>query len=840
MMASTEPNIEKHLELLNRRMLISGWQEAEDALRLEAGDDVADQVIKTYRERMGVPDELGPGSVPDRPEIDWEPRPDIESPRWLFAKKHLGIPDAAIDGVDQVSSEILRLIGRPNRPSITTRGLVLGHVQSGKTTNFLSVAAKAADNGYGLVIVLAGVHNSLRRQTQDRAEKVLIHNRPLWWCGTKVGDFVNDGNPPSTHLAGHGKRGLLVVKKHPTVLRRLADWLENESERQLSELSVLVIDDEADQAGLDVSSGPERRGIHKQLHRIINLQTPGGGLRVAYVGYTATPYANILTTQDETGLYPKDFIYPLPKPGGYIGSEDLFGEDRIGQPIRLETDGSSEILTNGLKDAVRWFVLATAARAALMGSVELFHSSMLIHTTQKQVVQKSYRPVIEEFLGALSDEFQINESIMQEFYFSALAEVPARKGQGSAFIDEDPAEWSEVRTFIPVVLERLINRTAAGEGFVEDGHAQRAHSGVIVDNSAVEWVDRLTYSDLEAGEPGVTIIAIGGNTLSRGLTLEGLVCSYFARNSRTYDTLMQMGRWFGYRPGYRHLVRVWTTPELLAGFLELNKVEEELREELQWMHATGISPGQYGPRIRLSATLNVTRAAAMRSVRRKISYSDTRVELGWLDLSPDSLVANQDLAAQLATDLGSPNSVVTPSLLFCDVPMNRIAKFIFGYRYHPMEKRLDIPSLQRYLEKEKDNLGLWNVLFKSLDGGDSAVFDFGGAVGNVKTVRRSREAHVDVAFINSLVDSGDHRLDMGRQAPTGEAFYRSEDEPPLLMVYAIDPTSAPRNGARAPLDATVAPISFALVLPKSMSTVNYIAPIVAELDEAPDLGDFHD
>ena len=840
-MAHIKKDIETILEHFDRRILNGGWQEAEDALRLEEGDDLANQVINVFRERMGIPID-SPEIFLDPPDADWQLLQDFESPRWMFAKKNLGLPMTAIDGADQVSSEILRLIGRPDRPSITTRGLVLGHVQSGKTTNFLSVAAKATDNGYHLVIVLAGVHNSLRRQTQNRAERVLVHNRPLWWCGTKVGDFVSDGNPPSTHLAGPGKRGLLVVKKHPTILRRLADWLEDESAGRLSELSILVVDDEADQAGLDVSSSPEREGIHKQLHRIINLHSPGGGFRVAYVGYTATPYANILAKQDKSGLYPKDFIYPLPKPDGYLGSEDLFGEDRVGQPIRLETDNSKEILTGGLIDAIRWFVVATAARGAMNGSVESFHSSMLIHTTQGREKQKSYRPVIEEYLLGLANEFRYNESTLEEFYTSVLADVPTRGTGKVEFVDEESVDWSEVRKFVPIVLDRLINRTPSGEQFVEDNHPQRAHSGVIVDNSAVDWIDRLTYSDREAGEPGVTIIAIGGNTLSRGLTLEGLVCSYFARNSRTYDTLMQMGRWFGYRPGYRHLVRVWTTPGLLAGFLELNKVEEELREELRWMHATGIRPDQYGPRIRLSATLNVTRAAAMRSVRREISYSDTRVELGWLDLSIEALKANQDAAIELSSATGSaPAEDVGPSRLFRGVPLEHVAKFIFDFNYHSMERRLDLPSLQRYLEKEGENLTRWNVLFKSIGSGDSAEFDFGGAVGKVRTVRRSRESIVEVAFINSLVDSGDHRLDMEGNKPAGEAFYRSANEPPLLMVYAIDPTSKPKNMSRAPLDAVLTPISFALVLPKSMTTVNYVAPDVAELDEDPDFGDFqHD
>ena len=836
-MANEQPNIVKYLAILESYMLDGRWQEGEDALRLEVGDELAEKVIRIFRATMGLPD----APIPEAPEDEgaWEIRDEADSPRWLFARDHLGLPAAAVADVHDVSSEILKLIGSPERGSITTRGLVLGHVQSGKTTNFLSVAAKAADNGYDLVIILAGMHNSLRRQTQNRAERALVHQQKLWWSGTRVGDFITDGNPPASHLAGNGKRGLLVVKKNSVILRRLADWLETESSSDRSRLSVLVIDDEADQAGLDVTAGLERAGIHEQLYRIINFKSRENGMRVAYVGYTATPYANILTTQEDTGLYPKDFIYPLRKPDGYIGAEELFGEGQVGEPIRLETDFSNEILTTGLKEAIRWFVLATAARAALNGSVDSFHSSMLIHTTQLQEEQKRYRPVIEDFLRQIKKEFQVDESVFMHLYNSMLADVPARQGGGDGFVDEHSASWPEVRIFIATVLERLINREPAGAQFSEDGHVQQAHSGVIVDNSAVDWIDRLTYSDVAAGEPGVTIIAIGGNTLSRGLTLEGLVCSYFARNAKNYDTLMQMGRWFGYRPGYRHLVRIWTTPTLLAGFLELNKVEEELREELTWMRESNIPPAKYGPRIRLSATLNVTRAAAIKSARKEISYSDTRVDLGWLDLSSEALSANQAAVSRLVAGLSESDEDVSPSRLFRNVPLRFVADFLFEYQYHAQEKRVDLPSLRRYLQKEEMRLQHWNVLFKSLDGDKNSEFDFGGGVGSVETVVRSRLSVLEVAFINSVVQPEDMRIDCGGSPAADHARYRSINEPPLLVVYAIDPTSEPRaNSARSALNATTTPISFAVDFPTSSSTVEYIVPIVVDTDESPDLGDF--
>jgi len=707
-------------------------------------------------------------------------------------------------------------------------------VQSGKTTSFLSVAAKALDNDYDLVIILAGVHNSLRRQTQERAVRTLVHKPERWWLGTAVGDFRRDGNSLSSHLAGNGKRGLLVVKKHSTILCKLADWLEEESDTALRNLAVLVIDDEADQAGLDVSTGGELAGVHKQLKRIVNLKTAEQKRRCAYLAYTATPYANILTSQDDYGLYPSDFIYPLDPPSSYIGSRELFGEGRVGSPVQLETeisDDSDEILTAGLKDAIRWFVLATAARAGLGTPLDSFNSSMLVHTTQLTEEQIAYRPAIEGYIADLVEEFSNHPDEMRKFYEDALRQVPAGEFEGAGYLAERTATWAEVEPHLPTVLGRLVNRTEAGEPFTEDGLLQHAHSGVIVDNSKVSHVDRLTYSDPTAGEPSVTVIAIGGNTLSRGLTLEGLVCSYFVRTARNYDSLMQMGRWFGFRAGYRHLLRIWTTQGLLDWFQELDQVEQDLRRELDWMTTQGFSPGDYGPRIRTSPNMNITRQAAMKSVSRDISFSDHRIDPSWLDLDDAVLEANQAAARELASELGGAEIVGGGSLLFRGVPLSRIRSFLEGYGFHPEEKRLDRPSLYSYIDREADYLHEWNVIFKSSARGSRSSFDYGGEVGEVGTISRGRVRDVSLAFIQSIVDSGDHRLDFDGVDPEPGVLYRSPNEPPLLVLYAIDPVSAPvGRSQRVPLNASTTPIGISLTFPLSSTFVEYVSPLRVEIE----------
>lgn len=836
-----DADLEDALEAHAQRVRRNGLADAERSLRDRRGAS-AETIIAAFRERVGRPYRSMRGLTDPNAERWYVPRPDYASPRWAYAKTQLGLPREVVDKTSEVADEIVARLGNPLGEEITTRGLVLGHVQSGKTTSFLSVAAKALDDDYNLVIILAGVHNSLRRQTQDRAARTLVHKKDLWWLGTAVGDFRNDGNTLSSKIRADGQRGLLVVKKHATILDRLATWLEEEDDNSLRSLAILVIDDEADQAGLDVSKGGELEGVHKQLSRIVNLQTSDGKRRCAYLAYTATPYANILTSQDEYGLYPKDFIYPLQKPGNYVGSEELFGDSQVGDPVRIENDEGEELLTQGLKDAVRWFVLATAARAGLGTPLESFHSSMLIHTTQSTEEQKAYRPIIEGYLEDLVDEFRASPDVMASFYEDTIAQVPAREEGGEGYVAERVAAWSEVEPHVGKVLRRLLDRTSAGEPFREDSRAQHAHSGVIVDNSKVEHSERLTYSKLEDGEPSVTVIAIGGNTLSRGLTLEGLVCSYFARTARTYDSLMQMGRWFGYRPGYRHLLRVWTTQGLFDWFRELDQVEQDLRRELLWMQDQGLSPEAYGPRIRSSPNMNITRQAAMRSVSREISYSDRLIDPAWLDLDPSALEHNQDLARSLASRLGTPEVLSGGSSLFRGVPGDHIRSFVESFRFHEEEKRLDLPSLKRYMDSEAAKLEHWNVIFKSSGRSMANQFDYGGSVGIVGTVVRGRVANAGIAHIQSLVDSDDHRLDFDGAEPTDGARYRAAAEPPLLVVYAIDPRSEPRRGSnRVPLDAVTTPISASLVMPLSTTYVEYVAPAVARIEDSTlDLGDHHE
>ncbi|MEE8600785.1 Z1 domain-containing protein [Euzebya tangerina] len=751
--------------------------------------------------------------------IDGSMLVDSARPRWVFTRGRLNVPDDALPIIDRTTDEILAKMPDPKQPEIFGRGLVVGYVQSGKTTSFTALAAKAADAGYDLIVVLAGIHTSLRRQTQERVQADLWHKDAMWWTATGVSDFEPRGGGTSlrSRMYGNGKRGLLVVKKNTTRLKNLADWLWSAGPGERAKLSVLVIDDEADQAGLDVSPGPELAGVHEQLMRIVNLgdgpnEQDRGNLRCAYVGYTATPYANVLTRVEEENLYPRHFIYPLPKPDGHVGAAELFGEAVVGSPVRdvttapkLESGGAAGA---DLEAAIDWFVCATAARAVIAGGVDRFNSTMLIHTGMTVDEHRAARDLVEAYLLQLRQRLAeaAGRGAFKHFYEQEASRVNA------AEIGETTISWKELSPHVDTVLHHLIDRTDAGKRFKEDGRWQRAHSGVIIDNSQEDSEDRLTYGATDRDESGVTVIAIGGNTLSRGLTLEGLCVSFFARTSGNYDSLMQMGRWFGFRPGYRHLTRLWTTSELRRRFRRLTEVEDRFRQELVAMIDQGLSPSDYGPRIMLDPDMQVTRPNAIRAAMRSSTWAGYTASMTTLLLDDPSLIANQKAVRRLVAALDDPVALDGgPSLIETHVSGQMIIDLLRSLRIHPDDYRMNTQQMIAYIAQA--GLDDWNVVLRSV-GGSPSTFDLGESVGEIGTVVRSKVDNglAGGAYIQTLLDKGDAVIDLRSPRSDGK---RDQGDPPLLLIYCIDGTSSPQRGGRAKLGATMTVPAVGLSFPVS-------------------------
>jgi hypothetical protein len=653
----------------------------------------------------------------------------------------------AVAELDRTSTDIVGLLGAPWSERIRTRGLVVGYVQSGKTANFTAVMAKAADAGYRLFIVLSGIHNSLRRQTQDRLQRELVDPSPHRWV-TLTNRDADFGYPVTgfATLQTPALRSLAVVKKNATRLVKLKRWL-NEAFRigALVDCPILIIDDESDQATLNTAKNAEldRTRINELIGDLLALP------RVAFVGYTATPFANVLA-DPRTEFYPRSFIYALPRPPGYFGARELFGlgdvddaPDPHDMVREIPTDESASHyeagkgradaeVTPSLDRALRWFLLATAAREIRAGRSE--HSSMLIHTTSRAAPHDEYRYVVAGHLTSLRDGIRTGRLLgeLREQWDDETAREPAaRHGY-------DPVDFDAVAARLPAVVQA---------------------ARVVVDNYTS--TDRLLY-----GEEPATVIAVGGNTLSRGLTLEGLVCSYFVRTSNTYDALLQMGRWFGYRPGYGDLPRVWTTAELRDDFRFLASVEDDVRAEIERYRVELAKPTDFPVKIRLHHRLQITSRLKMQfAVQTVWSFSGQRPQTILFDTDDSSLAANWRHGADLVRDargggaerLREPGRVVLTGL-----PVELVLRFLGQYRFH-RDSDLKSDAVTGYIAKQvaQGHLLKWNLVIADRSENTLGSADLGDDA-PVNLIQRSRVRHADpaTANINALMSKEDRILDL--------------------------------------------------------------------------------
>ncbi len=743
-------------------------------------------------------------------------------------------PPSRIELLDDASSIVVAHTPGPDTKKFQSRGLVVGYVQSGKTTNFTSVIAKLADEKYGFVIVLSGIHNGLRKQTQIRLDSQLTALNQKEWhtLTTEDHDFVIPAASAVATLTTD-KVALAVVKKNPVVLQRLIKWLSADgAKRTLQDLKVLLIDDEADQAS--VATGR----INPLIIALLDLFP-----RSTYVGYTATPFANVFIDPASKDLYPKDFILNLPRPEGYFGTEMIFGRDIVeGDDADSAPDGHDMVrlvpetdvkllrpvgkaaeanfvptITSELHDAVTWFWLATAARRARGASD---HSTMLIHTSVKIAVQESYKPLLEllrvKAIRALSQSDEATVESWRQLWMEETARVPA-------------AEFGRTQNTFDEVLEHLPEVLAA--------------SRVILDNYKSE--ERLDYT----GEP-VVAIAVGGNTLSRGLTLEGLVVSFFVRAATAYDTLLQMGRWFGFRTGYEDLPRIWMTPGLERAFRHLATVERDMRDDIDYYQRQNLRPTDVAVRIRTHPSLSITsKMGAARAAR--VSYAGRRVQTRFFYRDDsDWLESNISAASDLVEDASSrgDRDENGNAVLFRNVSSTVILTFLRQYRVHPDSPDVEPKQLVEYIQKQIGNesspsLEWWTVAVMT---GDNEPVTLGDE--SFSTVIRSRlnDDGDERADIKTLMSKRDRVLDLAtgkNVSPTASESslvqMRNDDETHrdrgLLVIYPINRMSQParqpgeeldERPARVPMDAKAPVIGIGIVFPGDVgggSSVTHMA-----------------
>ncbi|EKZ98385.1 hypothetical protein D769_15465 [Cupriavidus sp. HMR-1] len=699
--------------------------------------------------------------------------------RYLQENRNWG--DESLLNLNNTTRSIVECLADPESlKAYASRGLVMGYVQSGKTANFMGVVARAADAGYRLIIVLAGTWNILRNQTQRRFDKELLgkeflandesytQNPPADWS-----DFLEHGANPvdlgyfawqrltrpdidfkrlkaaidnlefekpdkSKALNAPGNLHtvpvkILIIKKNPVILKNLVKDL-GLLRTKLIDIPTLIIDDESDQAGLNTVDPTKvkvgERGRSPTNEAIVDLLRlfPRG----QYIGYTATPYANVLVDPDDfEDLFPKDFIVSLDRPSGYMGVSDFFdptvsfddlnpadySQPEIAYIRRVNNPVGSD--SEDLRKAIRSYVLA--------GGIKLFrhavdpvrykegsfrHHTMLVHTSQLKGEHASLASTIEDLWDSCAFNSPKGQAALEKLWLEDFAIVSSKTGSELV-----PASFTDLVPYLSEAIKRI----------------QKGQKPYLVLNS-----DSSDAPDF--GAQSVWKIFIGGNKLSRGYTIEGLTVSYYRRVAGTGDTLMQMGRWFGFRAGYRDLVRVFLgvvegrsgNVDLVSAFKEVCRMEEDFRGEIsRYVRTPGkepLTPKQIPPLISLFGNFPPTaRNKMFNAMLEKKNFGGRRSMPTLISMESEGQKANVAAVKTLiesSKNLGSKSlggllntgaKIASECVVFDQKSTNSIAGFLREFRwleadYGASDRPADISLQIEFLEKEAHEIKSWLIL----------------------------------------------------------------------------------------------------------------------------------
>jgi hypothetical protein len=653
----------------------------------------------------------------------------------------------------RVSDEIVDYLGDPQSDApFQRRGLVLGDVQSGKTANYTAICNKAADTGYRVIIILAGMMENLRQQTQERLDAELsgrmsqflldpkqnIENVPVgvgkYGQEKRIETFTSvtkdfDKNIlRALNLSLHSVNStvLFVIKKHKDILNNLSKWLKsnNLDARGAINLPMLLIDDEADNASVNTKKEDEDpTAINDAIRRLLKLFR-----QASYLGITATPYANIFINPDtETemqgdDLFPRDFIYSLAPPTNYIGAENIFGENALFSdalealqpqemdaffPFSHKKDLILSELPPSMREAISYFLLVNGIRDMRGDNRE--HRSMMIHVSRFTDVQNQISGLVHGYVEDIRSDLQ---------NFSRLSECESDAIPSIAFLK---SVWEKHK----------LPEKARSEGNPMTWH--RFLSAYLFDSVAPVVVRAVNQKSSSTGldyyshkENGLRVIVVGGNSLSRGLTLEGLCVSYFYRLSQMYDTLLQMGRWFGYRPGYDDLFKIWISADAIDWYGYITAAAEELKLEITRMRDAGQTPMEFGLKVRQDpASLIVTARNKMRSatpVRRPITISGRLLETPRLRADTASLEQNEIAFKDFVKRLPEMGQRVSRDgdAIWEGVSKDEIEQLLRDFKTHPWHLSFQGATLADFI-RDCSDMTAWDVVIAEGTGDEVAL-----------------------------------------------------------------------------------------------------------------------
>lgn len=834
--------------------------------------------------------------------------PDGDMSCWQLYKKKLernGFSEESIGEIERATLKILRRLSDDTRNSEPVKGLVIGNVQSGKTANMAALMAMAADWGWNMFIVLSGTIENLRKQTQTRlftdlnnADVVsnltwlsLEHLSPRSPIGSRAQDLHFEENSRQRYFT--------VSLKNSARLEGLIQWLQRDRAK-MQQMKILVIDDEADQAGINTADvkSTERRKINKLICALVNgLDHDAKAIEdryraMNYIGYTATPYANILNEASLASLYPRNFLATLSVPNLYFGPQQIFGspDGKYGgldiirtvskedlKAIKDIHKGDSDTLPDSFMDSVCWFTCCVAAMR-LRGYRKPI--SMLVHTSQQVLHHSRVSDLVVDWMNNTDRQELLDRC--RRIWDSETGQLPLDEFKEQypdyGLLDSvsDYPSFDEIEDGVRKVISidlKPISMDQKGELTYHEG----IH--LCVDNSKNNGVNdedeylRLVYPDKEhMPDVAPAFLVIGGATLSRGLTLEGLVTTFFLRSVKQADTLMQMGRWFGYRRGYELYPRVWLTQNTQDQFQYLSIMDQELREEIHMMEVCGLTPDRYAARIRNTPKLSLIRITAKNRMQgvmdADMDFSGSFSQTYLFDEDKDILEKNLDAGRSFIESLGAPrprkacNPHSSHAFVWEDVTFDRIKEFLRAFHFN---KNLlvfnDLNPLFTWVEKitGEGNLKNWNVVLagkKQVEPGHTWDLDNCSVAKVIRTRKNTKVEKKDVINIGALRAPGDLVADVDLEGQSDEvlalfshlAESRMKEartlaglgETPQLLLYVVDKDSKPKpdSTSRKDLDAPCDLLGVCVNIPGGAVGANCVARVSINLGTLlPDVSD---
>lgn len=872
------------VEILDE-LIDDGWDEN---FTLESWSEYVD----TYMKVNPIPIEIESATLGDiLGEIDLNQLINNPNSSWMALRTSFannGISSKSIREIESSAHSVLQCLAEDTRQREPIKGLVFGSVQSGKTANMEALISMAADTYWNIFIILTGTIESLRIQTRDRFRRDLKNTTSISWRHIDLSGEDRRFTTTSMSLNAkgdftHGSRYVITCLKQKSRLKKLIEWLYADKD-QARRMRVIVIDDEADQASintapiLDGEDREEYEQARKEINRLIvclanGLLSDGSEPPIElqamnYISYTATPYANVLNEPPGESLYPKDFVHSLSAPDEYFGINVIFGNneyvDDDGNPlapgldiirqipdndaddIKLSHKESRGAMPPSMKNSICWFLCCAAV---LRHNGHHKPISMLVHTSNKGIDHDVDYALVHSYLTKTSPNVILDEcrEIYAEecprFTFDDLARDFSSYGLLSQ-VRKDLPSFEDISQKIGELINEVGNITFAGN------EELRYVNGINIcidncfsDRSAPENVKmRLVYpssSQLASMSKAPVFIVIGGNTLARGLTIEGLVCTFFARNTSQADTLMQMARWFGYRKGYELLQRVWLTDEITQKYRALSKVEMNLKEEIKRFAELGMRPDQLGVKVRTMPEVRKFMLSAKNKMQSanpcEFNFTGYSFEVTEFDSSVDKLKRNIDLTERFLTDASKNHEVTagTNAVVWKNIATADVLEYISEYDLseHSSVTPNDLLTLSNWIKNpDLNQISSWNVAVAGKMASPSGPWSCPGTPELPRVERTKLLKHQNYIDVGSLRSGADALCDIDEGALTPEqkrilndggrnanaiakrAMLGMEDTP-LLLIYRIDAASERKTKTRCPIGTQCDIISFSVIIP---------------------------